>query len=169
MFYCIYHRNLLNLMPSGRALSSWCGRLINRLNDGIIRIWRKAFYYRIACYLSIGLISCWSNSLGTGNTNGVIFMFSMLNNGALPCSRNSRYWSLHGGNLYSPGPCANGAGGAVQCSGQGHGSSANGCLAHRRNPAWNWLPWRPSNSENSQNSNRTRYSNVTRLYNFYLR
>lgn len=75
------------------------------------------------------------------------------------------YWGLHGGNLYSPGPCANGgpggaAAGSATCNGQGHGAGAvngvGGCPAHRRNnPPWNWLPWRPSTSENSDISSRT--------------
>ncbi|KAK4002448.1 uncharacterized protein LOC116926909 [Daphnia magna] len=76
----------------------------------------------------------------------------------------SRYWGLHGGNLYSPGPCANGTGGAsgqVNCSGQAHGvNSTNGsCPAHRRpagNPGWNWLPWRPSVSDSSDVSSTVR-------------
>ncbi|XP_046441992.1 uncharacterized protein LOC124192631 [Daphnia pulex] len=76
----------------------------------------------------------------------------------------SRYWSLHGGNLYSPGPCANGTGGAsgqISCGGQAHGvNSANGnCPAHRRptgNPGWNWLPWRPSVSDSSDVSSTVR-------------
>lgn len=80
----------------------------------------------------------------------------------------NRYWSLHGGNLYSPGPCANagmtGMSGSSTCSGHG-GINGGGCPAaahHRRssNPAWNWLPWRPSVADSSSDVNSTLSSRV---------
>ena len=58
--------------------------------------------------------------------------------------------------MYSPGPCANGMtgmSGSSTCSGHG-AMNGGGCPAaahHRRssNPAWNWLPWRPSVADSS--------------------
>ena len=85
----------------------------------------------------------------------------------------ARYWSLHGGNLYSPGPCANAGappGSGTQCVGHQGGPGVS-CPAHHHHhhhrrsggssgggsgPAWNWLPWRPAVSDSSDLTARTR-------------